>query len=161
MKPPIVNRKRKPIANSIGVSKVIEPCHIVAIQLNTFTPVGTAISIVAYMKNSWPVDRHAGREHVVRPDDERQDRDRRRRVHHRGVAEQRLARERRDDLRDDAERRQDHDVDLGVAEEPEDVLEHHRVAAAGRVEEAWCRSGGRSAVIVTAPASTGITAISR
>ena len=29
--------------------------HIVAIQLNTFTPVGTAISIVAYMKNSWPV----------------------------------------------------------------------------------------------------------
>ena len=37
---------------------------------------------------------------------------------------------------DDAERRQDHDVDLGVAEEPEDVLVHHRVAAAGRVEEA-------------------------
>jgi hypothetical protein len=28
--------------------------HIVATQLNTFTPVGTAISIVAYMKNSWP-----------------------------------------------------------------------------------------------------------
>jgi hypothetical protein len=27
----------------------------VATQLNTFTPVGTAISIVAYMKNSWPV----------------------------------------------------------------------------------------------------------
>ncbi len=54
MKPPIVNRKMKPIANSIGVSKVIEPFHIVASQLNTFTPVGTAISIVAYMKNSWP-----------------------------------------------------------------------------------------------------------
>ena len=60
----------------------------------------------------------------------------RRRVHHRLVAEQRLARERRDDLRDDAERRQDDDVDLGVSEEPEDVLEHHRVAAAGRREEA-------------------------
>jgi hypothetical protein len=28
---------------------------MVAIQLKTFTPVGTAISIVAYMKNSWPV----------------------------------------------------------------------------------------------------------
>ena len=54
MKPPIVNRNRKPIANSIGVSKVIEPRHIVASQLNTFTPVGTAISIVAYMKNSVP-----------------------------------------------------------------------------------------------------------
>src|SRR3546814_9529478 len=33
-------------------------------------------------------------------------------------------------------RRQDHDVDLGMAEEPEDVLEHHRVTAAGGVEEA-------------------------
>ena len=80
-------------------------------------------------------DRHAGGEHVVRPDDERQDRDGRGGVHHRRVAEQRLARERGDDLRHDAERRQDHDVDLGVAEEPEDVLEHHRIAAAGRVEE--------------------------
>ncbi len=55
VKPPSVNRKRKPSANSIGVSKVIEPFHIVATQLNTFTPVGTAISMVAYMKNSCPV----------------------------------------------------------------------------------------------------------
>jgi len=52
VKPPIVNTKMKPIAHSIGVSNVIEPFHIVAIQLNTFTPVGTAINIVAYMKNS-------------------------------------------------------------------------------------------------------------
>ncbi|MNT97988.1 hypothetical protein D3C72_2404560 [compost metagenome] len=28
---------------------------MVAIQLKIFTPVGTAISMVAYMKNSWPV----------------------------------------------------------------------------------------------------------
>ena len=27
---------------------------MVVVQLNTFTPVGTAISIVANMKNSWP-----------------------------------------------------------------------------------------------------------
>src|SRR5438270_11413459 len=54
VKPPSVNRKTKPIANSIGVSKVIEPFHMVAIQLNTFTPVGTAISIVMYMKKSCP-----------------------------------------------------------------------------------------------------------
>ena len=101
--------------------------------------------MVAYMKNSCAGHRHAGGEHVVRPDDERQDRDRRGGVHHRGVAEQRLAREGRHDLRDDAEGRQNHDVDLGVAEEPEDVLVHHRVAAAGGVEEARCRSGGRSA----------------
>ena len=55
MKPPIVNTKMKPTAQSIGASKVIEPRHIVASQLKTFTPVGTEISIVAYMKNSWPV----------------------------------------------------------------------------------------------------------
>ena len=54
VKPPIVNTNRKPTENSIGVSKVIEPRHIVAIQLKTFTPVGTAISMVAYMKNSCP-----------------------------------------------------------------------------------------------------------
>src|SRR5438445_13372983 len=54
VKPPMVNRKMKPIANSIGVSNVIAPFHMVASQLNTFTPVGTAISIVAYMKKSWP-----------------------------------------------------------------------------------------------------------
>ena len=108
---------------------------MVATQLNTFTPVGTAISIVAYMKKSWPVTGMPDRVHVVRPDDERQDRDRRGGVDHRRVAEQRLARERRDDLRDHAERGDGDDVHLGVAEEPEDVLVQHRVAAAGGVEE--------------------------
>ena len=42
------------IAYSMGVSKLIEPRHIVATQLKTFTPVGTAISIVVYMKKSSP-----------------------------------------------------------------------------------------------------------
>ncbi len=51
-KPPMVNRQTKAMANSIGVSKVIEPFHIVATQLNTFTPVGMAISMVENMKNS-------------------------------------------------------------------------------------------------------------
>ena len=54
VKPPIVNTKMKPTAHSIGVSKLSEPRHMVATQLNTFTPVGTAISMVAYMKKSWP-----------------------------------------------------------------------------------------------------------
>ena len=54
-KPPMVNRITKAMANSIGVSKVIEPRHMVATQLNTFTPVGTAISMVVYMKNNSPV----------------------------------------------------------------------------------------------------------
>src|SRR3546814_3145368 len=51
------------------------------------------------------------------------------------IAEHRLARESRHDVADDAEGRQDHDVDLGVPEEPEQVLEQNRVAAAGRIEE--------------------------
>ena len=53
-KPPKVNRNRKASANSIGVSKLIDPFHMVAHQLKTFTPVGTAISIVESMKNSCP-----------------------------------------------------------------------------------------------------------
>ena len=40
--------------NNIGVSKLSAPRHIVEIQLKTLTPVGTAISIVAYIKNSSP-----------------------------------------------------------------------------------------------------------
>ena len=48
----MVNTKMKPTANSMGVSNVMEPFHMVAIQLNTFTPVGTAINMVEYMKNN-------------------------------------------------------------------------------------------------------------
>ncbi|MNR01534.1 hypothetical protein D3C85_1173400 [compost metagenome] len=50
VKPPMVNTKMKPIENSIGVSNVMDPRHIVATQLNTFTPVGMEMSMVAYMK---------------------------------------------------------------------------------------------------------------
>ena len=53
-KPPIVNRMTNAMANSMGVSNVIEPRHMVDTQLKTFTPVGTAISMVAYMKKSCP-----------------------------------------------------------------------------------------------------------
>ena len=48
--PPTVKRKIKPSANSMGVFKLIEPPHIVAIQLNIVIPVGTAIIIVAAVK---------------------------------------------------------------------------------------------------------------
>jgi hypothetical protein len=48
--PPMVNRKMKPIAHIIGTSSAIEPPHIVAIQLNTLMPVGTAMIRVAAMK---------------------------------------------------------------------------------------------------------------
>ena len=47
----------------------------------------------------------------------------------------RLAAEHRDDLGDDAHGREDEDVDLGVAEEPEEVLPEDRVTAGGGIEE--------------------------
>src|SRR3954465_8324141 len=53
-KPPMVKRQMKPIAKSIGVSKLMEPRHIVEIQLKILTPVGTAMRIVAYMKKRLP-----------------------------------------------------------------------------------------------------------
>jgi len=40
----------KPIAQSIGVANTILPPNIVAIQLKTLIPVGTAITIVAALK---------------------------------------------------------------------------------------------------------------
>ena len=50
MTPPTVNRKMKPIAQSIGTLNSIEPPHIVAIHEKIFTPVGTAMTIVAATK---------------------------------------------------------------------------------------------------------------
>ena len=84
-------------------------------------------------------DRQADREHVVRPDEQRVERDARRRDRDRLVAEDRLAREDGQDLRDDPHRGQDHDVDLGVPEEPEDVLVEERAPAVRRVEEVRAR----------------------
>ena len=51
----MVKTMMNPIAKSMGVSNVMDPLHMVASQLKIFTPVGTAISIVAYMKKSCPV----------------------------------------------------------------------------------------------------------
>ncbi len=51
----MLNRTTNATANSMGVSKVNEPRHMVAIQLKIFTPVGTAMDMVAYMKNNSPV----------------------------------------------------------------------------------------------------------
>ena len=68
-------------------------------------------------------------EEVVQPDREGQDADRHRRHDHRAVAEQRLAGEGRDHLREDAEGGQDQDVDLRMSPCPDQVHEHHHVAA--------------------------------
>lgn len=50
VRPPTVNRKMNPRAHSIGVSHLIAPPWSVASQLNTFTPVGIAMIIVADVK---------------------------------------------------------------------------------------------------------------
>jgi hypothetical protein len=81
-------------------------------------------------------------------------------VGHAEIAEDRLCGEGRDDVADDAEGRQDHDVDFGVAEEPEQVLEQHRIAAAGRVEEGVPKLRSVSSMVI-APARTGSDSSSR
>lgn len=48
--PPIVKRKMKPRAHNIVGSYLIREPKIVASQLNTLIPVGTAIIIVAAVK---------------------------------------------------------------------------------------------------------------
>lgn len=48
--PPTVNRKMKPRAHSIGGVNFTCVPYIVESHLNTFTPVGTAITIVALVK---------------------------------------------------------------------------------------------------------------
>jgi hypothetical protein len=50
VRPPRVNKKINPTAHSIGVVNLILPPYIVAIQLNIFIPVGTAIIMVAAVK---------------------------------------------------------------------------------------------------------------
>jgi hypothetical protein len=50
VKPPTVNKKMKPNDHSIGASNVtVEPVNV-ASQLNTLTPVGIAMIIVADVK---------------------------------------------------------------------------------------------------------------
>lgn len=52
VKPPVVNRKIKPSAHNIGVSYLnFDPCRV-ANHLNTLIPVGTAIIIVAAVKQA-------------------------------------------------------------------------------------------------------------
>ena len=71
----------------------------------------------------------------MRPHNERQEGDGRSRVDHRRITEQWFATERWNNRRNYTESRQDNDVNLGMAKEPEDMLEQDRIAAAGGVKE--------------------------
>ncbi len=66
-------------------------------------------------------------EEVVQPHEEAEHADRRGGVDHRFVAEQRLARESGDNLRESAERWQNQDIHLRVAPDPDQVDVHHRI----------------------------------
>jgi hypothetical protein len=55
--------------------------------------------------------------------------------HHQGIGEYRAARERGNDRGHHTQRRDENDVDLGMAEEPEQVLPQQRVAAFRRIVE--------------------------
>jgi len=50
VKPPTVNKNTNPIAHIIGASIEMNELFIVANHLNTFTPVGIAMIIVAEVK---------------------------------------------------------------------------------------------------------------
>ena len=115
-------------------TKTTRPPNIVNSQLKTFTPVGTAMIIVEMPKIALTSGPGPHREEVMQPDHERQQADDHRGQHHRAVAEQRLPRERREHFGEDAERGQDQDVDLWMAPGPDEVHEHHHVAA-GLVRE--------------------------
>ncbi len=68
-------------------------------------------------------------EEVVQPHREGENANGHRRHDHRPVAEQGLARKRRNHLREDAERGQNENVDFGVSPRPDQVPEYHHVAA--------------------------------
>ena len=73
---------------------------------------------------------------MVSPYNKREQRNRRRGVNHRRVSKQLLSREGRNNLRDNAESGQDHNVHFRVPEEPENMLEHNRVAATSSIKKA-------------------------
>ena len=79
--------------------------------------------------------RDAGREHVVDPEPEAQHAERHRRRHDPAVAQQRRARHHRQDRGDHAGGGQEDDVDLRMAEQPEQVLPQQAVAAVLDLEE--------------------------
>ena len=81
------------------------------------------------------VERQACGIHVVSPHDKADSADRDHGVGHAEIAENGLLREGRNDVADNAEARQNHDVHFRVTEEPEEVLVEDRVATIRWIEE--------------------------
>ena len=112
--------------NSIGVVKRILPPHMVASQLKILIPVGMATSIVESVKKALADERHADREHVMRPDAHADERDAHGRRHHRRIAEDGFAREHGDDFVGEGKCGKHQDIDLGMPEDPEEMHPQQR-----------------------------------
>src|SRR3954471_23337606 len=122
-----------PTDQSIGVSNVNWPRHMVPIQLKNLMPVGTAIRYVrkekkgsstAPVANMWCAQTLKDRKPIPNSAKTMP-----------FVAEERFAAEDGNDLADDAEERQRDDVHLGMAEEPEQVLPEHAAAVLAAVHQ--------------------------
>ena len=111
------------------------PVATVSSQAKIWIVDGITTIIDAAAKKTSVDRRQAGREHVVRPDAEADERDEQLGERDERERDHPPPRERRDDRGRDPERGQDDDVDLGVAEDPEQVLPEQRVAAVRDVEE--------------------------
>ena len=128
--PPTPKTNTVPSANSIGVSKRIEPFQTVSTQFSTTTIDGHADEQREQHEALAEQRAHAGHEHVVAVDHRGEDGHDDHRPHRAAVPVVRLAREEGEDVADDPPGREDQDVDLGVAEDPEQVLVEDRIAAA-------------------------------
>src|SRR3546814_7367767 len=78
---------------------------------------------------------HADGEHVVRPDQETDHADGNHRIDHAKVAEHRLSAEGGSNLADHAKARNDHYIDFGMSEKPEQVLIEYWIAPACRIKK--------------------------
>ena len=92
-------------------------------------PVGTAITMDEKAKKAWVSTADARHKHMMGPDHKPDYADGDHGISHAEITEDRLPGEGRDDLTDHAEAAQDHDVDLGMTEKPEQVLEEDRISA--------------------------------
>ena len=120
---------RKPSTNSDGVVHCSRPEAMVAIQANTWIPLGNDTAMLAAEKK--PSDRYGntGREHVVHPQTEAEESGRDQRHDDQVVSDKRGAGHGRHDHRHHAGGRKEDDVDLRMPEEPEEVLPQQRIAA--------------------------------
>src|SRR4029077_16595570 len=97
---------------------------------------GHGYEITQQREDERGVDRDAGHEHMVRPDEESDHRDAKQGQRHRLVAKNALTRKAANDFADDAHAGQNHDVDGRVGVEPEQMLEQERVSAQQRIKNA-------------------------